>query len=145
MLSNATKHLTRVFADTYVLYYQTQACHWNIEGSHFFELHKAFEAQYENLQDAVDELAERLRAIGVKAPLTLKALLSFSGLTEMSQELSAKEMLKVLHDSHVSVSNYMRQAMDELAQGEDPVTADLFMQRLHWHHKIIWMLKSQLS
>ena len=143
MTTKTIKHLANILADTYVLYYQTQACHWNVEGDHFFELHKAFEGQYEDLADAVDELAERLRAIGAKAPVSLKMLLTDSHLVEMTKELSAKEMVKTLYDSHVVLSDKMRQAMDD-CESEDPVTADLFMQRLHWHHKQIWMLKSHL-
>jgi DNA-binding ferritin-like protein len=61
----------------------------------------------------------------------------------MTKDMNAKEMIQLLHDSHMVLSDKMRKAMDD-CEAEDPVTADLFMQKLHWHHMQVWMLKSCL-
>ena len=138
--------LQTLLADSYALMAQTHLAHWNVEGPGFFQLHKAFQRQYEELFTAIDDVAERLRALDVLAPGGLKTLAKSSRLEEMAVGTApAKDFVAHLIDSHeILVGN--AHALREAAGGSgDLETQDLVIGRLRAHEKTLWMLKSFLK
>lgn len=142
-MTDAVKQLTIMLADTYAVYVKTQNYHWNVEGSDFYALHKFFEEQYEALAEAVDELAERIRALGSKVAGDLKAYQEHTNLSGTNADFSSKEMLQDLHDDHSKIVKSFNVAF--AAFEGDEVTIDLIVQRLAWHEKQVWMLASHLK
>lgn len=135
-------HLHRVLADSFVLYYKTHAYHWNVEGIHFKSLHDLFMAQYTALWNALDELAERIRALDSYAPISIEALMSESKLQETGQLRDAKQMVKDLADDHETIAVTIAKALNTAADAGDQVTTDLMIARLQEHEKAAWMLRS---
>lgn len=145
--SNAVvEGLQTLLADSYALMAQTHLAHWNVEGPNFFQLHTAFQTQYEELFEAIDEIAERLRALDVLAPGGLQTLAKASRIEEMSTQTTlAKDFVAHLIESHeITVSNAhtLRQASGE---SDDLETQDLVIGRLQFHQKTLWMLRSFLK
>lgn len=138
--------LKTLLADSYALMAQTHLAHWNVEGPNFFQLHVAFQGQYEELFTAIDEIAERIRALDVLAPGGLKQLASQSRIEEMKVAAApAKDFVAHLIDSHellISNANPTREAAGESGDLE---TQDLCIKRLQTHQKTLWMLKSFLK
>jgi starvation-inducible DNA-binding protein len=136
------KYLSHVLSDTYVLYVKTQNFHWNVVDPRFFFLHEMLDKQYHELADAVDELAERLRAIGLKAPGSLKEFLELSFIEDSPNDLDANTMLHILVEDHITLANRIRPRISEIQKLGDEGTADLFIERVRYHEKTGWMLKS---
>ena len=136
--------LRQVTADTYALMGQTHLCHWNVEGHGFFALHQAFEEQYTELFTAVDEIAERVRALGAYAPGGLGNLANMSGFSEIDEDAAADKMVKSLHDQHMTLMERAKKVRDAAADAEDKETEDLMIQRIQIHEKTAWMLRSYL-
>lgn len=138
--------LQTLLADSYALMAQTHFAHWNVQGPSFFALHTAFETQYNELFAAVDELAERLRALEALAPGGLATLAKASRITELPVEATpAKDLVAHLIDGHeitVSTALELRDASDEAGDLE---TQDLVIARIQAHQKTLWMLKSFLK
>jgi len=137
--------LSRVLADSYTLYLKTHNFHWNVTGPMFNTLHMMFEQQYNELALAVDEIAERIRALGEAAPGTYAA---FAKLTEIEEEEgtpAAEEMIRQLVRGHETVARTARSIFPIADAGNDEPTADLLTQRLQVHEKTAWMLRSMLS
>lgn len=132
-------------ADTYVLLAKTQACHWNATGSNFFGLHKLTEAQYGELFVAVDDLAERLRAIGGEAPLGLANMLSLTSLEEADGVKSTKDAIEMLVADNVAVSNRAKAVAMQAEEAEDLATHDMLIHRIEVHDKAAWLLRSHLD
>lgn len=142
--SNIAKHLASFLADTYILYLKTQNFHWNIVDPRFYFLHKMFEEQYEELAEAVDVIAERLRGLGVKSPGSMKEFLSLTHLKEASGQYSGNEMIKeLLHDNQF-ISQSLHDLITEANDQGDDGTADLYIDRVRVHQKAAWMLRSHL-
>lgn len=137
--------LSRLLADSYTLYLKTHNYHWNVEGPLFNTLHLMFEDQYTELATAVDEIAERIRALGVYAPGSYKA---FSDLTEISEEESvpaAEDMIRNLVRDHETVVKTARDVFPKAEGAGDEPTADLLTQRMQTSEKAAWMLRSMLD
>ncbi len=137
--------LSHVLADSYTLYLKTHNFHWNVTGPMFNTLHMMFEQQYNELALAVDEIAERIRALGEKAPGTYAA---FAKLTEIEEEEGtpdAEEMIRQLVRGHETVARTARSVFPTAEAGSDEPTADLLTQRLQVHEKTAWMLRSMLN
>ena len=137
--------LSKLLADSYSLYLKTHNYHWNVEGPLFNTLHLMFEEHYTELATAVDEIAERIRALGVKAPGSYSA---FSGLTSISEatgEESAEEMIRQLVLGQETVARTAREAIASADAASDEPTADLLTQRMQIHEKNAWMLRSMLA
>lgn len=132
-------------ADTYALMGQTHLCHWNVRGPGFFALHAAFEEQYNELFTAVDEIAERVRALGCFAPGGLFNLANMAGFKEIAEDASAEEMVQSLYDQHAKLIQNARKVRDAAAEADDPETEDLMIARIQIHEKTSWMLKSYLN
>ncbi len=137
--------LRLVVADTYAVIGQTHLCHWNVRGPAFFSLHGAFEVQYTELFTAVDEVAERIRAIGAFAPGGLANLASMSGIKEIAEDSTAEAMVKHLVEANEKLLADLRAARDIAADSNDSESEDLMIARVQVHEKTIWMMRSFLG
>lgn len=137
--------LSRVLADTYVLYLKTHGFHWNVTGPMFSTLHLMFEGQYTEMGAAVDLIAERIRALGAPAPGSYAAFLKLASIKEAEGVPKANEMIKELLQSHESLVRTLRVGLAKLDGVNDQATEDLFTQRLQLHEKTAWMLRSMLE
>ncbi len=137
--------LSRLLADTYTLYLQTHYFHWNVTGPMFQTLHLMFETQYNELALAVDLIAERIRALGVKAPGTYQAFARLSSIEEVQEAPHAQEMILRLVQGQETVVRTARSLFPVVDQANDEATADLLTQRIQLHEKTAWMLRSLLE
>lgn len=139
--------LNSILADQYVFYTKLRNYHWNVVASNFSELHKFFETQYEALNGAIDEVAERARAIGVEATGSLAGFLKLAKLKEQTGKApDAKTMLKNTLTDHEAVIRTLRQHVD--ATGEqygDMGTSDFLTGLMEEHEKMAWMTRSFLG
>ena len=137
--------LSRVLADTYVLYGKTHGFHWNVTGPMFNTLHLMFMEQYTELWTALDEIAERIRALGVPAPFgsTLSALASLEDSSSLTP--AAMQMVRELVEGHEAVARTARSVFSMADEANDQPSADLLTQRLQIHEKTAWMLRSLLD
>jgi starvation-inducible DNA-binding protein len=149
---NAVKKDTRVIdglnlvlADTYALMALSHLAHWNVEGSDFYPLHKAFQEQYENLFEAADEIAERVRALDAYAIGGLTTLAKVAQMEEFKSPLPQKDYVAGLIVAHEKVMDDATRTRDLSGEGHDLQTQDLMIKRLQWHQKTVWMLKSYLK
>ncbi|WP_299153723.1 DNA starvation/stationary phase protection protein [uncultured Tateyamaria sp.] len=134
-----------VLGKTFRLYVQTHSYHWNVEGHQFFRLHKIFEEQYTNLWETLDELAERIRALGAFAPGSVADFMALAGGSEAASAQSADDMVNKLIDEHNELAEILRNAIQISENAEDDVSAGILTDRLTWHEKTIWMLKAGQS
>ena len=134
--------LGNVLADTYRLTIKTHAYHWNVEGPNFFSIHNLTEQQYEDLFAAADELAERMRALGHKAPGKIAALLEGSVVGEALDDPKAAEMVDDLAQDHTRVAHRLHALIRMADAQNDPVTADMATARSTVHEKAAWMLRA---
>ena len=140
------KLLNDLLADAHVLYVKTRNYHWNVTGPHFNDLHKVFEAQYQALEGEIDEIAERGRALGVKAEATLADFLKRARIKEHPGEHpDAKAMLTSLLFDHETLVRQLRKDVETAAKNEDPATADFLTGLLEGHEKTAWMLRATLE
>ena len=137
--------LSRLLADTYVLYGNTHGFHWNVTGPMFNTLHLMFMDQYTELWTALDVIAERIRALGVVAPHGGTALGQLASIGEAPQQPPALEMVRLLVSGHKSVARTARSIFALADAASDEPTADLLTQRLQIHEKTAWMLRSLLD
>lgn len=137
--------LNLVLADSYALMSLTHLAHWNVEGDQFFGLHKAFEEQYESLFEAVDEIAERVRALDAYAIGGLSTLAKTAGMEEFKSPLAQKDYVAALIVAHEKVMTDLTQTRDLAGQVNDLESQDLAIGRIQWHDKTVWMLKSFLK
>ena len=137
--------LSRLLADSYSLYLKTHNYHWNVEGPMFSTLHQMFETQYTELATAVDEIAERIRTLGVKAPGSYSAFAELSSIGEASGDESAEDMIRELVLGQEAVARTAREVFPAAADANDEPTADLLTQRMQIHEKTAWMLRSMLA
>lgn len=137
--------LSRLLADTYTLYLKTHNYHWNVTGPMFQTLHLMFETQYNELALAVDLIAERIRALGAKAPGSYAQFALLTSIEEGSGDRSAKEMIRDLVVGQESVVRTARALFAVVDGANDEPTADLLTQRMQIHEKTAWMLRSLLE
>lgn len=139
------KHLSYALADSYILYLQTQGAHWNVVGPTFYTLHKLTEEQYEDLADAIDTIAERIRALGEIAPSSFSEFVTLSTLESEPATSSAKQLITMLVNSNQAVADRMRKSVAEAEKANDVYTADLLTARIGAHKEAAWMLRSLLA
>ena len=137
--------LSKVLADSYTLYLKTHNYHWNVTGPQFNTLHQMFEDQYSEQALAVDEIAERIRALGVFAPGSYKAFSALTDIDEESAVPNATTMIEELVKGQETVVRSARKAFALAEQANDEPSADLLTQRMQVHEKNAWMLRSMLS
>jgi starvation-inducible DNA-binding protein len=137
--------LSRLLADSYTLYLKTHNFHWNVTGPLFNSLHLMFETQYNELALAVDEIAERIRALGFPAPGSYVQFKELTSIREETEVPSAEEMIQQLVHDHETVVRTARSVFPIVEQNHDQPTADLLTRRMEIHEKTAWMLRSQLG
>jgi len=137
--------LSRLLADTYTLYLKTHNFHWNVTGPMFNTLHLMFEGQYNELAQAVDSIAERIRALGFAAPGTYAAYTRLSSIQEEEGVPDAQQMIRLLVQGQEAVVRTARSIFPLADKAADEPTADLLTQRMQVHEKIAWMLRSLLA
>lgn len=133
--------LKKLLADSYTLYLQTHNFHWNVTGPQFRELHLMFEEHYTELAEAVDDIAERIRTLGVAAPGTYKAFAKLSAVEEVEGVPSADEMVAYLNKAHEQVVRTARDVLKVAQEADDESTASLVSDRMRIHEKTAWMLR----
>ena len=144
VLQQIAQQLGMILADMYVLYVKTQNFHWNIVDPRFYSLHKFLEEQYEALAEAIDEVAERIRILGQRSPGSLQQFLDMTSLHESDGDLSGDEMLHALLKDHQSLAQQLRDRIEYVSNLRDEGTADLLINRLRFHEKTAWMIRSHL-
>ncbi len=137
--------LSRLLADSYTLYLKTHNYHWNVEGPLFNSLHLMFEQHYTELAAAIDEIAERIRALGVKAPGSYAAFTALTDIDDATGNESAEDMIRELVKGQETVARTAREAFKAADKAGDQPTADLLTQRMQIHEKNAWMLRSMLA
>jgi len=138
--------LSRLLADTYTLYLTTHNFHWNVTGPMFNTLHAMFMTQYTELWNAVDPIAERIRALGHSAPGSYAQFGALSSIADVpATPPKALEMVGILVQGHQAVARTARAVFPLAAEADDQPTADLLTQRLDIHEKTAWMLRSLLE
>jgi len=142
--SKIVEGLSRVLADSYILYMKTHNFHWNVEGPMFNTLHTMFMDQYTELWNALDLIAERIRALGSYAPGSYKKYAQLSSIKEADEQVPAKEMIAQLLQGHEAVAKTIRSVFPLAEAGSDESSLDLLTQRLQIHEKTAWMLRSLL-
>lgn len=137
--------LYKVLADSYCLMLMTQDCHWNVRGIHFINIHKLTEEQYRELFEAVDVIAERIRALGEPVAGNFKAFQEVSSMPVPGAALREEEMLGVLLRGHEDIAKNARAQVGLAASAKDDATVDLLTNRMKHHEKTAWMLRSMLG
>lgn len=137
--------LKKLLADTYILYLKTHNFHWNVTGPHFAALHQMFESQYQELFEAVDEIAERIRALGIFAPGSHAQYAELASISEQTGVPKALDMVKELMQDHEAVTQTAHKAFKSVESTGDEATADLLIERMAVHEKAAWMLRSMLE
>jgi starvation-inducible DNA-binding protein len=133
-------------ADEYVLLTKTRNYHWNVEDPRFNDLHKFFEEQYEVLSAAVDEIAERVRAVGGRTRATLKEFINSSQIREdVGSYPNADTMLGNLLSDHETIIKTLRKNINECQELNDEGTANFLTDKMEAHEKMAWMLRSFLA
>jgi starvation-inducible DNA-binding protein len=139
------KGLSHLLADSYSLYLKTHNYHWNVTGPMFTTFHELFENQYTELASSVDEIAERIRILGVRAPGSYK---EFSELTKIKEDVTipgAQEMIQNLLTGHEEIVNTSKAILPILEGGNDEGTLAIVGSRIEYHEKTAWVLRSMLS
>ena len=140
------KRLSQCLAESYVLYLNTQKCHWNVEGPEFASLHHMFEDQYEILEDYVDVLAERLRGLGAYAPGSFKEFEELSKVPQVEGlELAPEKMIKILLKGYEILLHTLKETMTVADKLEDAGTSDILLGQSEQHEKTMWMLRSTIK
>ncbi|WP_411891008.1 Dps family protein [Yoonia sp. SDW83-1] len=134
--------LADVLADTYQLTFKTHAIHWNVEGPLFYSIHQLTETQYEDMFAAADTIAERIRAIGQMAPMSMKGIIEKSVIEDATTTMSAGEMCEQLAQDHERVAHRLHALIEIAEEHNDPVTEDMATARSAFHEQAAWMLKA---
>lgn len=136
--------LKTVLADNYALYLKTQNYHWNVEGLNFKGLHMMFEEQYTDLAEAIDTIAELIRSLGEKAPGTFDAYIKKTSIKAGNENASAEQMVKDLLEDQSLIQKTLQKCLELAEKAGDEVIAGFVIERLTFHRKTSWMLKSSL-
>lgn len=137
--------LSVLLADTYTLYLRTHAYHWNVTGPMFGPLHQMFEVQYTELWNAVDVIAERIRALGSFAPGSYAELARLASAPDEEGVPPAQEMVERLAGANEALVRAARPLVAKAEEAGDVATADLVTQRVQIHEKTAWMLRSSVE
>jgi len=145
-LQEVAAKLNKALANETVLYIKTRNYHWNIEGPSFMELHKFYEGQYEELDEIIDNLAERIRALGHYAEGRLKDLLKLTDLEEQDYTSDSKKQLENLLNDHETLIRLFRNLIPDIGEkNKDLGTADFITGLMEAHEKMAWMIRSYLK
>ncbi|MGK7916959.1 MAG: Dps family protein [Prochloraceae cyanobacterium] len=134
-----------ILADTYTLYMKTQKFHWNVTGALFYAVHSLTEQQYKEMASAIDEIAERIRAIGFPAPGSYSEFMQLSSISETQDIPTAHNMILQLVKGNEAIVRYAKEIVQQAEEANDVATADLLTQRIAVHQKNVWMLRSLIG
>lgn len=137
--------LSQTLADTFTLNLLTKNFHWNVIDPRFAMLHKLFDEQYEELNDAIDEIAERIRMLKGRTPASLREYIAMTTISENDKELTGNEMIGHLLSAHEKIIKHIRPLIEESQKLGDEGTGDLYIQRLRNHEKMAWMLRAHFD
>jgi starvation-inducible DNA-binding protein len=137
--------LSKLLADTYVVYLKTHSFHWNVEGPMFQTLHQMFMEQYTETWNAIDLIAERIRSLGEYAPGTYKEYSRVASIRETEGVPKAEEMVRLLIEGQEAIVRTAREVLPLADEANDEPTLDLLTQRMQVHEKNAWMLRSLLK
>lgn len=139
--------LAKLLADEYVLYTKTRNAHWNVEGPDFHSMHLFFESQYEQLDEIMDSVAERIRQLGHYAPGTLKSFLQLTHLAELTERSNdSLGFIRELVEDHDSIIEFIRGNINPFANDYgDAGTSDFVTGLMEDHEKMAWMLRAHLK
>lgn len=145
-LASVAHEMIKILADEFVLYTKTRNAHWNVEGPDFHSKHVFFEAQYEELDEIMDSVAERVRSLGHYSPATLKDYLQLTHLTEKSRAANdGAGFIGELLADHESIIIHLRENIDRFAnEWHDQGTSDYITGLMETHEKMAWMLRAHL-
>lgn len=146
-LTSVSHELNCLLADEFVLYTKTRNAHWNVEGIDFYNKHIFFEKQYNELEQIIDDVAERIRTLGHYAPATLAQYLELTHLTEESREKNdSKGFISLLLQDHETIIIHLRENVNRFAnEFDDAGSADFITGLIETHEKMAWMLRSHLA
>jgi starvation-inducible DNA-binding protein len=137
--------LSKLLADSYTLYLMTHNFHWNVTGPMFNTLHVMFMGQYTEQWNALDIIAERIRALGHPAPGTYREFVKLASIKEVEGVPKATEMIRLLVAAQEATARTARELFPLVDKANDQPTADVLTQRLDVHEKMAWMLRSLLE
>jgi starvation-inducible DNA-binding protein len=137
--------LSKLLADTYVVYLKTHSFHWNVEGPMFQTLHQMFMEQYTETWNAIDLIAERIRSLGEYAPGTYREYSKLARIKETEGVPRAEEMVQLLIEGQEAIVRTAREVLPLADEAHDEPTLDLLTQRMQIHEKNAWMLRSLLK
>jgi starvation-inducible DNA-binding protein len=137
--------LTIFLADTTILYYKTHAFHWNVQGDNFYGLHLMFEKFYTKLWKSMDEIAERIRALGEKAPSSFAELLRQGSIAESEASPQPQGMIQILRNDYFALAKEAYAVCEIAAEHGDLVTVDILTKKATFLEKAAWMCHSTLS
>ncbi len=140
--TKAANAVRTLLADTYSLYLKTHGYHWNVEGPHFQQLHMLFMEQYTEMWSAVDELAERVRALGHRAPVSYSEMAKLASVKEEEGTPDWKAIVHTLAKDHEKVAKSAREVLRLAEEIGDDATADVVTPRITIHEKTAWMLRA---
>jgi len=143
--TDVAQELTKVLADSFAVYMKTHGYHWNVRGPEFFSFHTLLEQQYRDMWAALDDIAERIRALGVVAPQGHATFANLTSIKDGDPDKEALDMLKELMKDHETLIATCRAAIEVADAASDEATVDLLTQRLAAHEKFAWMLRSTLG
>lgn len=145
-LALVAQSLNRVLANEHVLYIKTRNAHWNVEGPDFHAMHLFFETQYGQLEEMIDEVAERIRSLGHYAVATMQGFLELTSLTEKSEEKNNSQgFMKELLGDHETIIMHIRESINQYANDwNDAGTSDFVTGLMETHEKMAWMLRAHL-
>jgi starvation-inducible DNA-binding protein len=145
--AEVAQSLNSLLADEHVLYIKTRRAHWNVEGPDFLTIHRFFEEQYKQLEEIIDDIAERIRTIGHYAEATLAGFLAETHLSEETREKNNSEgFIKALLGDHESIIVHLRENIDRYEEEwKDAGTSDFITGLLETHEKMAWMLRAHLK
>lgn len=143
--SGVAAELSKVLADSHAVYQKTHGYHWNVRGPEFFTIHNLLEQQYRDIWEALDDIAERIRALGELAPQGGSAFANLTSIKDGDPEQDAASMLNELMRDHETLIATTRAAIQVADDDGDDVSVDLLTQRLAAHEKFAWMLRATLG
>lgn len=145
-LQDVALSLNKLLADEYILYAKTRNCHWNVEGPNFMEMHQFYEIQSDQLDEIIDQVAERIRTLGHYVEGRLKDLLGLANLLEPAYSSDQKTQLTQLLNDHETLIRVLRQQVNQLeVKSRDIGSSDFMTGWIKQHEKMAWMIRAYLS
>lgn len=145
--AGVAQSLNRLLADEHVLYIKTRKAHWNVEGPDFLSMHRYFEEQYKQLEDMIDDIAERIRTIGHYTEASLAGFLAETHLSEESRTKNdSTGFIKLLLSDHETIIIYLRENLKRFdEEWKDAGSSDFIIGLMETHEKMAWMLRAHLK